>query len=335
MQYYMAPMEGLTGYVYRNAFRRHFGGIDKYFMPFLTNKKLSHRERNDILPEHNAGLWAVPQILTNRAEDFLCIAQELKEYGYESVNLNLGCPSGTVAAKHRGAGFLAFPAELDAFLEHIFEKCELKISVKTRIGKEDAREWETLLAIYEKYPLEELIIHPRLQRDYYKNTPNLDAYAYAAEHSGHSLCYNGDITGAESYRKLRERFPQTGKVMLGRGLLANPWLPGDLRAWECGLSKDRNEAHRECDKVRLRAFCDDILSGYCAVMSGDRNVLFKMKELWVYMGELFEEPQKYLKRIRKAERISEYKAAVNALFVERELRGREQVSCGFFEDVLS
>ena len=335
MQYYMAPMEGLTGYVYRNAFHRYFGGIDKYFTPFLANKKLSNRERNDILPEHNAGMDVVPQILANRAEDFLCIARELKAYGYDSVNLNLGCPSGTVAAKYRGAGFLALPAELDAFLGQIYETCELKISVKTRIGTEDAGEWETLLAIYEKYPLKELIIHPRLRRDYYKNTPNWEAYAYAAKHSRHSLCYNGDITDLERYAKLRERFPQTKKLMVGRGLLANPRLLEELRAWESCPAAGRGGVWTEREKDRLRAFCDDILAGYCAVMSGDRNVLFKMKELWGYMGELFEEPQKYIKRIRKAERLSAYEAAVSALFAECGLRGREQVSCGFDEDVLS
>lgn len=321
MRYYMAPMEGLTGYVYRNAFHRHFGGVDKYFTPFLANKKLSHREQNDILPEHNAGMEVVPQILANRAEDFLCIAGELKKYGYGSVNLNLGCPSGTVTAKGRGAGFLSLPEELDAFLGEIFDACELNISIKTRIGSRSAGEWERLLAIYEKYPLDELIIHPRVLRDYYKNTPNLEAYACAAERSGHTLCYNGDITDVTSYGKLRERFPGTDRVMLGRGLLANPWLPEKLRVYEHG---GMGAAHPGPEKERLRAFCDDILAGYCAAMSGDRNVLFKMKELWGYMGTLFWEPQKYLKRIRKAENIKEYEAAVTALF-----------SCDFAENVLS
>lgn len=321
MRYYMAPMEGLTGYVYRNAFHRHFGGIDKYFTPFLANKKLSHRERNEILPAHNAGMEVVPQILANRAEDFLCIAGEIKKYGYRSVNLNLGCPSGTVVSKGRGAGFLAAPEKLDAFLGEIFDACELHISIKTRIGSESAGEWERLLAIYEKYPLEELIVHPRVLRDYYKNTPNLEAYACAAEGSRHLLCYNGDITDVKRYVALRGRFPETDRVMLGRGLLADPWLPDKLRTYECG---GREAALSGPDKERLRAFCDDILAGYCAVMSGDRNVLFKMKELWGYMGALFCEPQKYLKRIRKAERIAEYEAAVAALF-----------SCDFAENVLS
>ena len=159
IKYYMAPMEGVTGYVYRNAYAKYYGGIVRYFTPFVANKKLGHREKNDVCPEHNAGMAVVPQILTNRAEDFLAIAEILREYGYDTVNLNLGCPSGTVAARGRGAGFLAMPDELDHFLEEIFEKCPLRISIKTRIGKENPAEWERLLAIYEKYPLEELIVH--------------------------------------------------------------------------------------------------------------------------------------------------------------------------------
>ena len=143
-------MEGVTGYVYRNAYAKYYGGIVRYFTPFVANKKLGHREKNDVCPEHNAGMAVVPQILTNRAEDFLAIAEILREYGYDTVNLNLGCPSGTVAARGRGAGFLAMPDELDHFLEEIFEKCPLRISIKTRIGKENPAEWERLLAIYEK-----------------------------------------------------------------------------------------------------------------------------------------------------------------------------------------
>ena len=200
MKFYLAPMEGLTGFVFRNAYQKHFGNIDTYFTPFINNKKMNYKEIKDILPEHNEGMHVVPQILTNRAEDFLAIAKELGNYGYESVNLNLGCPSGTVVAKHRGAGFLAVPEELDHFLEEIFAECPLRISVKTRVGVNDAGEWEHLLSIYEKYPMEELIIHPRVQKDFYNNTPDMEAFLYAVENSRHTLCYNGDICSVEDYR---------------------------------------------------------------------------------------------------------------------------------------
>lgn len=305
-------MEGLTGHILRNAYQKHYGGVDRYFTPFITNKKLNHRELNDILPEHNAGMDVVPQILTNRTEDFLCIARELEGFGYRTVNLNLGCPSGTVAAKNRGAGFLALPDELDAFLDGIFAKCRLSVSVKTRIGIESETEWERLLAIYEKYPVEELIIHPRVQKDFYKNTVRMEAFAKAVETSRHSLCYNGDICTAEDCVRLLARFPKVEKVMLGRGLLKRPWLIQEIR----GNAEEGNSASK---KERFAAFHDDILHGYLSVMSGDRNTLFKMKELWVYFAESFTSPEKYMKKIRKSQRIAEYEAYVAALLSEQRM----------------
>ena len=307
-------MEGLTGFVFRNAYQKHFGNIDTYFTPFINNKKMNYKEIKDILPEHNEGMHVVPQILTNRAEDFLAIAKELGNYGYESVNLNLGCPSGTVVAKHRGAGFLAVPEELDHFLEEIFAECPLRISVKTRVGVNDAGEWEHLLSIYEKFPMEELIIHPRIQKDFYKFTPRMECYRTAYETSRCSLCYNGDIFSPDDFQNLCREFPDTEKVMLGRGVLQNPWLIGMLRS----ADPAGGEASAP-DKELLHAFCEDLCAGYACVISGDKNVLFKLKALWIYLGMSFTNPQKYLKKIKKANRLAEYEEAVDALFREQEL----------------
>ena len=204
MRRYAAPMEGITGYVYRNAHHRVFGGVDRYFTPFLSPGKkrgLRSRELNDVLPEHNEGVPVVPQILTNDWEDFLHTAEILREFGYEEVNLNLGCPSGTVAAKKRGAGFLGYPEELDLFLGRIFDGTDMGISVKTRIGVERPEEFERLLAIYRKYPLRELIVHPRVLRDGYGNTPNLPAFLQALEDSPFPVCYNGDLFSREAARE--------------------------------------------------------------------------------------------------------------------------------------
>lgn len=311
----MAPMEGLTGYVYRNAYHKFFRPMDRYFTPFIANKKMSNGEIRDLLPEHNKGMHVVPQILTNRSEDFLAVAKEIAQYGYDTVNLNVGCPSGTVVAKGRGAGLLAEPEVLDHFLYEIFEGYAGKISIKTRIGMEDENEWQDILAVYEKYPLEELIIHPRVRKDFYKGKPRLDAFSYAMEESGHRLCYNGDICSAEDLQDRKERFPDLDRVMLGRGLLCNPFL--------IEMSKTADDAahdHMQEKKDRLYAFHQEILEGYIQIMSGDRNVLFRMKELWFYLGDCFTNADKYLKKIKKSERLVAYQAAVDALFHEQELR---------------
>lgn len=171
MKFYMAPLEGITGYVFRNAHYEYFHPADKYFTPFITpglNSSLKSKALKDVLPENNHGPFIVPQILTNRADEFIYTEKQLGEMGYTEINLNLGCPSGTVVAKGRGSGFLAFRDKLDAFLDEIYSTAEMKISIKTRLGKESAEEFEALLDIYNQYPLEELIIHPRTREDYYR-----------------------------------------------------------------------------------------------------------------------------------------------------------------------
>ena len=209
MKFYLAPLEGITTYIYRNAYHHTFLPMDKYFTPFLVprqKRSFSSRERNDILPEHNQGLFVVPQLLTNKAKDFIQAAQVLAEYGYEEVNLNLGCPSGTVTAKGKGAGFLARPAELDQFLEEIFSSLTQRISIKARIGMEDPQEFGALLKIFNQYPLEELIIHPRVREDFYKNPPNLQVFGEALRESAHLVCYNGNLFSRQDFENLQQRF---------------------------------------------------------------------------------------------------------------------------------
>ena len=312
MQLYMAPLEGITGYIYRNAYYKCYGDIDRYFAPFIMSKKLNQKEIRDILPENNQGMELVPQILTNRAEDFLAMAKAIHSYGYHVVNLNLGCPSPTVTSRNRGAGFLELTRELDRFLDEIFTACPMKISIKTRIGVEDEEEWQQLLKIYEKYPLEELIVHPRLKTDQYKpGTIHMEAFGMAAKRSCHSLCYNGDISSVPDYEELLQQFPETDKIMLGRGILRKPWLPSEIKNGE----KKNPQKYKE----KLREFHEELLNGYVDYMSGDKNTLYKMKELWAYLGTSFKNPEKYLKKIRKAQRVSEYKIWADNLFREQEL----------------
>ena len=310
MKIYLAPLEGITNYVYRRALFECFDGFDKYFIPFIRAKQnlnLSGREKKDLLPENNEGMYAVPQILTRKAEDFIRTVELLGEYGYEEVNLNLGCPSKTVVTKGCGAGFLDRPEELERFLDEIFEKCDIRISVKTRLGMEDASGFSELMKIYNKFPMEELIIHPRVQKDFYKNTPDLDRFTEAFATSKNPVCYNGDIFCVDDYRRICERFPELDTVMTGRGTLADPALARELRGGE------------RLTKAEFRKFHDQVYQTYREEVSGDRNVLFKMKELWFYMGPLFTNNKKYLKKIKKSEKCIVYEGAVAELFSNEEL----------------
>lgn len=324
MKLYFAPLEGITGYLYRNAYHDHFWGVDKYFTPFLSpnqNRALSPKEIRDILPENNKKIPLVPQILTNRGEFFLRAAQELEErYGYEEVNLNLGCPSRTVTAKGKGAGFLAEPEALDCFFQEVFAKIKIKVSVKTRIGVDEPEEFRHLIKIFNKYPLHELMIHPRVQRDYYDNSPDWKAFGEAVGMSRNPICYNGDIFTVEDFRRFRTEFPGTDRIMLGRGLLRNPLLAEEIRKeLERSNAEPLPVQHGQTlaggepvkDNVeRLKDFHDRLYRDYQLAMCGEKNVLFKMKEFWVYAGYSFPGAEKCLKRIKKASRLTEYEGAV-------------------------
>ena len=310
MRYYLAPMEGITGYIYRNAYEKFFGNVDKYFTPFIvTNKNIGFKakELRDVLPENNEVKNIVPQILTNDSERFINIVRKLQELGYNEINLNLGCPSGTVVSKYRGSGFLAKREELDRFLEEIFKIDDMKISIKTRLGKDSPEEFYELIKIFNKYPLEELIIHPRTREDFYKNKPNLEVFKDALSLSVNPICYNGDIFTSTDYKQLTEAFPQVETVMIGRGILANPGLINEIKE------------NKTLDKKVLREFHDEVLNNYRELFNEDRNAMFRMKELWGYMIYIFSDNKKYAKKIRKAQNLRDYNEAVSSLFREQEI----------------
>ena len=301
MNYSLAPLEGLTGYVYRQAHRRFYPGLSRYYTPFLSpvrDRALTTRDRNEVLPEHNAGVPLTPQILTRSHSDLLWGARLLREMGYDEVNLNLGCPSPTVAAKGKGAGFLREPDAIGALLDSFFSAgTGMSLSVKTRLGVENPEDFECLLEVYNRFPLSELIVHPRVQTDLYRRPTRPEYALRALLESRAPVCYNGDLFSREAINALPARFPGLERAMVGRGLLACPSL-----------------ASGEPDAARLRAFHDALLEGYRQQLSGDQNVLFRLKELWFYLRYSFVSPEKYFKRIKKSASLGDYLAAVDELF---------------------
>lgn len=337
---YLAPMEGITGYIYRNAHHRYFGGVDKYFMPFIAPAKgrpLRNRELRDVLPENNEGINVVPQLLTNSGEGFVKAAKFLKELGYSEVNINLGCPSKTVVTKYKGSGLLYDTERLDNFLYEVFDADVMDVSIKTRIGRDSSAEFEDIIEIYKKYPISELIIHPRIQTDFYKNTPNMEVFAegVAAYGMPDRVCYNGDINSVADYERFIVAYPDIRKVMIGRGIIADPWLAERVKSAvvdsrETDDSDDLNVAaewngnsgyvegspHMAYDWNRFFAFHDELYRNYCESDVGRGNTMFKMKELWAYWSRLFDDvdgAERALKKIRKTRDNGEYEAAVKWL----------------------
>ena len=309
MKYYLAPMEGLTTYNFRTNWNHCYGGMDKYFTPFISNRHMNSRERNDVLPEHNVGMYTVPQILTNKAEEFLSLAEQLAGYGYHEVNLNLGCPSGTVTAKGKGSGFLAHPNELAAFFDEVFSKNPLPVSVKTRLGYETPEEFAALLDLYNRYPIACLTVHPRVRKEKYRGPVHLDVFADALANSRNPVCYNGDLRTVGEVRSLEDRFPEVTHVMIGRGLVADPALARKLRG---GNGTNRTE---------LTEFLSALYQGYTDFYQGQvPTAAQRMREVWFYLIHLFEDTERLNRPMRRFRTPGEYEAAEAAIFRELVLR---------------
>lgn len=274
-------MEGITTYVYRRAVHEFFGdGVDKYFTPFFSPQTKRHKSSyaiRGILPENNEGMYLVPQMLTDDAEDFLKFEKDMRSYGYTELNINVGCPSGTVVSKGRGAGFLMHPQKLDFFLEDVFAKTNARISVKTRLGMYDTEEFFGLMEIYNKYPMEELIVHPRVGEEMYRGHAHREMYLWAKEHSKNRLVYNGDIFKpgdelTEGVNAGSTGEPLDDTIMIGRGMVADPSLIRQLRGGEKATTEE------------LRTFIRRLKSDYLQIDPDEHHCIEKLKEVCVYLG---------------------------------------------------
>jgi len=293
MRYYFAPLEGLTDCIYRRLHHKFFPGIHRYYTPFFSptvHRSLTPREERELPPADTLGFEVVPQLLTKSSDDFLWMAKQCRDRGYTEVNLNLGCPSGTVTAKRKGSGMLSDPDALDAFLYEIFASAPLDVSVKTRLGFNATEEFSRLLSIFNRYPIKELTVHPRVRSAFYKGNVDIDAFRYAIKNSQSAVCYNGNLCSREQIEAFSKNFPQVESVMLGRGLIADPGMlsPGGT---------DRNS---------LAAFSDELLEEYLLAFGGSRNAMFRLKENWRYLICKFEGSERLYKRLRKTTDLAEY-----------------------------
>lgn len=356
MQLYFAPLEGITGYVYRNAHHACFGGVDRYFTPFVVatfTHKVKTREKMDILPQNNTGIPLVPQILSNNADEFLATARYMADFGYPEVNLNLGCPMATVVNKHKGSGFLGVPDELDAFLNKIYNGAEkiltgdgkpLRISLKTRLGLNTPAEFDRIFNVYMQYPLSELIIHARTRKEMYAGRPHLELFRRLLDETSVPLIYNGNIFTVRDAERADALFAGASNLccglMLGRGLLSDPALAEKICAaagTDAGRAVENGKElpHLACSgssgkdmSKRLRGFHDALYQGYQEQYqgfhgqhSGETVIINRMKEVWTFMGSQFADDARFLKNIHKAKNHVEYEAAVRMIFANCEVTG--------------
>ena len=317
MNLYFAPMEGITTLIYRKVHREMFGGVDFYYAPFISpseQDKVNKKGIRDILPELNGELPLRAQVLTRDSLAFSKFADKIKAIGYDEINLNFGCPAGTVVKKGRGSGFLKEPDSIESFLKDIFEDNKIKVSVKTRIGFSSAEEWERLMDIYNKFPITLLTVHPRTREMLYGGVPDIDAFEYAYNVSENPLCYNGNIFSTRDFERITEKFPCIEGVMLGRGAVKNPALFREIK----GGSRINTE--------ELISFSDRLTHEYCKGIRSEVYTLHKLKEIWVYMLQNFPDEKKIAKAMKKATSLEEFKKATEAL---PEIKGEQNESYSY------
>ncbi|SDH35385.1 tRNA-dihydrouridine synthase [Pseudobutyrivibrio sp. 49] len=307
---YLAPLEGVTDSIFRNTFNKYYGGIDKYYTPFISPNstfKFTTREFKDIDPEKNDINTTVPQLLTNNAEHFLWAVHEIAALGFKEINFNLGCPSGTVVAKKKGSGLLYYPEDLDKMLDDIFAglKDDVQISIKTRLGKLEPEEFYEILDIYNKYPISELTIHPRVQKEFYREPIHPEFFEYALEHSKAHLVFNGEIKTKDDIENTFSKYAGINAIMIGRGLISNP---------ELAITYKNGQETTPLDLNKFKLFHNDLLAQYIEILSGEKPVLHRMKEFLVYWESNFPDDAKAIKKIRKSNNLNEYKTLTEALF---------------------
>ncbi len=304
MKLFFAPLEGITTYTYRNTHNEFFGGCNKYFAPFITpssNERVSIKSLRDIVPDKNKNTPLEVQVMANQSEAFLNFEDKIKELGYTSVNLNFGCPSSTVVKKNRGAGILRDLELLDRFLDDIFKKSSLEISVKTRTGYVNSEDFDEIMNIYNKYPISQLTIHPRCREEYYKGEPNLEIFEKGINIAKMPVCYNGNIFSTDSYKKIIKRFPNINSIMLGRGAISNPALFREIKGG------------KPLETYELVDFTNALIPRYLEVLGSEVYTLHKLKEIWLYIMWNYPEENKLLKAVKKANCLSDLRSAIECL----------------------
>ena len=300
-----SPLQGFTDFRFRNAFNKYFGGIDTFYAPYIRfNNKLiiKNSYKTDLLPENNTGLELIPQIMTNDAEEFLFVVDYIQQLGYKELNWNLGCPYPMVTKRGMGSGLICKPEKINHILERVHNETDITVSMKMRMGYEQPEEILDTFPILDRYPLKNIAIHARIGKQLYKGGVNLDAFERCLNSTKHKLYYNGDITSVAKFKEMQERFPNIDHFMIGRGLIADPFLPSMIKNNTSEYPKNRWEIFSE--------FHDTIYKQYDDALSGPTPIKMKMQGFWEYFSQSFSNPQKTFKKIKKANNPKAYQQAV-------------------------
>jgi tRNA-dihydrouridine synthase B len=303
-----SPLQGFTDFRFRNAFNHYFGGIDTFYAPYIRlNGKMviKNNYQRDLLPENNTELEVIPQIMTNDADEFLFVVDYIQKLGYKELNWNLGCPYPMVTKRGMGSGLICDPEKINHILDRVHTETDIIVSMKMRMGYEHAEEILDAFPILDNYPLKNIAIHARIGKQLYKGGVNLEAFQRCIENTKHKLYYNGDITSVAKFKEMQTRFPSIDHFMMGRGLIADPFLPNMIKNDTTEYPKNRWEIFSE--------FHDTIYHQYDAALSGPTPIKMKMQGFWEFFSQSFSNPQKTFKKIKKANNPRAYQQAVTEI----------------------
>ncbi|WP_233898971.1 tRNA dihydrouridine synthase [Tenacibaculum piscium] len=303
-----SPLQGFTDFRFRNAQHKYFGGIDTYYAPYIRlNGKMIIKSsyKRDLLPENNDTLTVIPQVITNDPDEFLFVAKYVQSLGYKELNWNLGCPYPMVTKSGMGSGLICNPAKIDEVLHKAHNESDILVSMKMRMGYENSEEILNSFPILDKYPLKNVAIHARIGKQLYKGGVDLDAFQKCIDVAKHQLYYNGDITNVAGFKAMQERFPSISHFMIGRGLIADPFLPQ--------MIKENTTEYPEDRWLIFEAFHNEIYQQYDEALSGPTPIKMKMLGFWEYFSKSFDNPQKTYKQIKKAGNQKKYQIAVKEI----------------------
>lgn len=308
VQLSLAPFQGITDSVYRNIYTKYFSGIDKYYTPFFTgiHKDNSRSLRGEEIDVNcNDVNTLTPQILGNDADEIIRFADQCQAMGYKEINLNMGCPFPRVANKVRGCGLMAEPQRVREIFDKVFNNIEIKFSLKCRLGYFKDTEIEELIESFNTYPFSEIIIHPRIGKQLYSGSADVDRFAEIVPLIHRPLVYNGDIFSVDDFKRISEKLQSVDMFMLGRGLLTNPFLADEIKG---------NNVASEDKKEILHGFVVSLYLERLRHAGGSPKIIGCMKELWSYMMNSFEEPQTVWRKIKKINNLEVYEETVELIF---------------------
>ena len=303
-----SPLQGFTDFRFRNAFHYYFGGIDTFYSPYirLNGKfKIKTSYQNDLLQKNNTTLEVIPQIITNNAEEFLFVAKYVQSLGYKELNWNLGCPYPMVAKSGMGSGLICNPEKINTILKRVHNETDILVSMKMRMGYESAEEILNAFSILDNYPLKSIAIHARIGKQLYKGPVDLDAFDRCITATKHQLYYNGDITSVTSFKSIQKRFPNLDHFMIGRGLIADPFLPQMIKNNTTKYPKNRWDIFED--------FHNTIYQQYDDYLSGPTPIKMKMLGFWEFFSQSCSNPRKTYKTIKKATNPFKYQQAVKLI----------------------